>query len=513
MKPTRHSNIAVRSPLQYLPIFVLLSLVYFASRLHALNIMPLHFDEAVHLTRAIEVWHGHPFWDISDGRIINQWAIAAFYPQNAPVFAARFATILVSLPGLAAGYALVRRWFGQSAGFLAAVLWITCPYLFFYERTALIDGEVGALAVVAVWASLHLTQTGRNRDALIAGLALAIALLFKFTALPFALSVGLIVLFIGKTPWRKRILHLLLIGAVVAACFAVPVLYAALHQGFGTAAGWLAGGGGTLTLDSNLQTFGAQLTDYGTVIWSVLLIIGLIGILAACVVPSLLADRPRRDLIVLLVAAILPLITILLITRFVMPRHLAVCMAILVILAGGGLGLLVQTIVRLSANTTWLAPALTGAAAILLAVGIIPFAAAAYTNPGTLPLPSIERQQYQTGYSSGFGLREAVLDFPNTVGKVGTLILSSMYPDGCRLANFYDTWGYKMRCSDLLTLDGLKAQIKDQQEVFVLVEALPGGLHLKDAPGVQAEQIAAYPRPGESAESASVSLWRVQLTK
>src|SRR5262249_10238566 len=155
--------------------------------------------------RAIEVWHGHPFWQISDGRIINQWVIAALYPQNAPVFAARMATILVVLPGLAAGYALARRWFGRTSALFAAVLWMGCPYLFFYERTAMIDAEAGALAVLAIWAALRLVRTGSRRDALLTGLALAVAMLFKFTATPFMISVGLLVLCLGQTPVRQRL--------------------------------------------------------------------------------------------------------------------------------------------------------------------------------------------------------------------------------------------------------------------------------------------------------------------
>src|SRR5579859_1224900 len=88
-----------------LPLAVVLLLIWFGSRLPALDKMPLFVDEGVHLTRASEVWHGHPFWNISDGKIINQWPIALFYPQHAPVFVARMATVLVALLGLTAGFA------------------------------------------------------------------------------------------------------------------------------------------------------------------------------------------------------------------------------------------------------------------------------------------------------------------------------------------------------------------------------------------------------------------------
>jgi hypothetical protein len=514
-----HASKQSRSSLRYLAVFVALAVIYIGTRVYALTIMPLHFDEEVHLTRAIEVWRGHPFWDISDGRVVNQWAIAAFYPQNAPVFVSRIATILVSLTGFAAGYALARRWFGPLAGFIAGISWLTCPYLFFYERTALIDAEAGALAVVAIWASLRLVTTGRRRDAALTGLALATALLFKFTAIPFVFSVGLIVCFLGKIPWRQRLVNLVLIGLVMLACFAVPLIYAARHQGFSVVTGWLIGSGGQgLSLAWNLEVLQAQLIGYGTLVWSVLLGVGLIGIVTFIVSPSIHLGniRTRRDTILLLLASMLPLAIILIMTKFVMPRHIVVAVPILIVLLGSGLGILVEPIAHAQAPFTWLGLARTGAVLGLLMLGIIPFAQTAYTAPDTLTLPLIERQQYLTGYSAGFGLREAVLDFPHTVGKVGIPIIASMYPDGCRLANFYDTWGYNMHCTDAPALNAIQSAMAAQPTnsiVYVLAEAQPIGLDpawFKTLVQVKITRIAGYPRPGETPETASITLWRLE---
>ena len=136
--------------------FALLLLVLWFSRITALEALPLHNDEGLHLTRAVEVWNLHPFWEIRDGKIINHWAIALFYPQHDPVFAGRIATVFISLIGFAAGYALIKRLFGSWAALLAGALWITSPYLFFFERLALSDAEAGALVVLALWASWRL---------------------------------------------------------------------------------------------------------------------------------------------------------------------------------------------------------------------------------------------------------------------------------------------------------------------------------------------------------------------
>src|SRR5512134_803633 len=100
-------------------MWILLLLVLWAARLFALDSLPLHNDEGLHLTRAVEVWNLHPFWEIRDGKIINHFVIALFYPQNAPVFAGRIATLFVTIIGAAAGFALIRGRFGITAAVLA----------------------------------------------------------------------------------------------------------------------------------------------------------------------------------------------------------------------------------------------------------------------------------------------------------------------------------------------------------------------------------------------------------
>src|SRR5256885_16651336 len=85
---------------------IALILLFFASRIIALTALPLHNDEGLHLSRAVEFWNGHPFYDIEDGKVAGVWAIAFFYPRAAPVFAGRIATVFVGLLGIAAAIAL-----------------------------------------------------------------------------------------------------------------------------------------------------------------------------------------------------------------------------------------------------------------------------------------------------------------------------------------------------------------------------------------------------------------------
>lgn len=102
----------LRSPFA---VMVVAGILLFAGRIDGLTTLPLHNDEGLHLTRAIEVWNGHPFWAIHDGKIVNHWAIPLFYPQNAPDFVGRIPTILIALLGLSAGI-WIGRAFGGTAG-------------------------------------------------------------------------------------------------------------------------------------------------------------------------------------------------------------------------------------------------------------------------------------------------------------------------------------------------------------------------------------------------------------
>jgi hypothetical protein len=519
-------------------LLVLLLLLLLLSRVAALDALPLHNDEGLHLTRAVEVWRGHPFWEIRDGKIVNHWAIAVFYPQHAPVFAARLPTVLIGLIGLASAYILVYTRFGLTAALLAGGLWIASPYLFFYERLGFSDAEAGALVVVALLAALRLARTNRPLDAALTGLALALAALFKFTAVPFSLSVALIVLLLSRAPFARRLMLLMIVGVVVAACFAVPIGYLLLRGGdfFGIALGWIGGGsGGDPAFMSNLARLWATLTGYGSALWAMAMIAGLVGVAA-------FGGHLERTL---LAAVLLPLLIMMLFGREVLPRHYVVALPAALMLGGAGLGMMLQKIlsphppspspkvrgvetqgrllevplplgegfrVRAKGASTPISIIAFLALLALLAFGFVPFAAMAYSAPGDLPLPQEERRQFVTEHSGGFGLREAVQDFPNTVADE-LPVIGSMFPDGCRRANFYAVDGREMICTDAPGLPQIEAALAEYGAAYVLADTPPHiGADMEQVGeqlSAEVARVKAYPRPGESEETATVALWRV----
>jgi hypothetical protein len=484
-------------------IIIGLLLALWGSRIAALDRLPLHNDEGLHLQRAEKVWDGHPFWEISDGKVINHWPVALLYPQGNPVYAGRMATVLVAMIGLAAGYALVERQAGKYAAIIAAALWIASPYLFFFERLALSDAEAGALIVVAVWAAVLLIERGRRRYAVLAGLALAAAALFKLTAAPFALTVALIVLFGGSISWRQRTLALVIIGGVVVICFAVPVTYLLVTgRDFGVAFAWIDPGGqsgGGLALGDNLARLWDQLTGFGTLFWVGLLLSGLL--ILSIRLAAQTESQARRMGALVVVGGCVPVLIMAVFGHDVRPRHYVAGLPLVLLLAGWGWG-------RHIADRRRHAWPLTAFVLGMLAVGIVPFARAAYHDPGDMRLSAELRAEYITGHSAGFGLREAVLAFPKTIGAPGLPVVASMFPDSCKRANFYDTVGYDMVCPTAPGLTEIKAALAQSGTVYVLAERPPIGLRFEQT-DLPASRISGYPRPGETEETASVVLWRV----
>lgn len=492
---------APRRGVWVVPILILL--VYLITRLPALTALPLHNDEGLHLTRAVEVWNGNPFWEIRDGKIINHWLIAAFDPRHAPDFVGRIATVLVGAIGLAAGVALTGRAWGAIAALLAGALWIASPYLFFYERLAFSDAEAGAWIVVALAAALRFNASGRLRHAGLAGIALALAGLFKFTALPFALLIGLTVLLPPALPGRlrpphlrDRLIALAVIAGIGAAAFAVPVAVLLLRGAglFDIAAGWISAGGaagGSFGLLPNLERLAVLLLTFGPPLSSAALIVGL----AALIV---LAPGGRR----LTLYAALPLAAIVILGREVLPRHYVVALPLALLLGGAGLGALIG---RIPARVPLIAVVVG-----LLALGLIPFALDSYRDPAAAALPVEVRAEHVGDHSAGYALREALRDLPLHV-PAEARVIGSFFPDSCRRANFYAAPGYALLCADAPGIPVIEAALAAGGPVFVLTDSAPIiGLDVPAfaaARGLTAERLAAYARPDD--RDPAVVLWRI----
>jgi len=115
---------------------------------------------------------------------------------------ARMTCILFALIGGIACYFFALRLYGFLGGIVALVLWCFSPYILGHAATIMPDAHTASLAVVAVlgfWC--WLTKTGYQR-ACLAGLALGLAELTKFTLLVFY-PLFVLLWFVYRTPeWK-----------------------------------------------------------------------------------------------------------------------------------------------------------------------------------------------------------------------------------------------------------------------------------------------------------------------
>jgi len=460
----------------------------FASRLIALESLPLHNDEGLHLTRAVQVWRSYPFWEISDGKIVNHWLIALFYPQHQPVFSGRIATVLVALIGLAGGIAIGKLLGGLPSIAAISLLWIGTPFLFFYERTALSDSQAAAWAVLAVWLALRLARKPSLRVSALCGAALALAALFKLSAAPFAFSVALIVLASGTGDLRQRLRSLVAVAATALACFSPVLAYLALRgRDFGVAFSWLTGGARHAEPIENLRRLSDSLLGYGDALGAALWL-GAVLIGAAAGLVLL-----RRAVLIVAISA--PLVAMILIGVTPMPRHFLTNLPLWLVASGLGLGALWQRAPRV--RPAWLL--LSGA----LALNGAAFALTAYRTPEALALPALDREQFITGHSSGFALREAMQRLPELL-PLDVPIIGSMFPDSCRRANFYAV-GRQLLCADGGGRELLSAYLQARVSVCLLAEPPPIGIGI-DAYAERAHLRARFERPQNGAP---IHLWCV----
>ncbi|MBW8009943.1 MAG: dolichyl-phosphate-mannose--protein mannosyltransferase [Chloroflexi bacterium] len=120
---------------------------------------------------------------------------------------------VISIPVL---YALVKRHFGVFAGLTAALVLATVPVTVVTERNNTIDGLLVLTLLLAAWAFIIATETGKLRHlllgAVLVGLGFNIKMLQAFMPLP---AFYAIYFFGSKTEWWKRIVNLCIATVVL----------------------------------------------------------------------------------------------------------------------------------------------------------------------------------------------------------------------------------------------------------------------------------------------------------
>lgn len=226
------------SPLKRLAPALVILLMLISLALHLANLDALGNANAYY-TAAVKAMlqSGHNFFYVAaepggsvtvDKPPLGLWIEAAF------ALVLGVSGFSVSLPNILAGvfsipllYTMVKKYMGALAGLLAAVVMTFTPIFVATNRNNTMDGLLVGFLLLAAWAFIRATETGRARwvllGAFIVGLGFNIKMLQAFLPLP---AFYALYFFGSKEGWMRKMLNLglaTLLLAVVSLSWAVAV--------------------------------------------------------------------------------------------------------------------------------------------------------------------------------------------------------------------------------------------------------------------------------------------------
>lgn len=127
---------------------------------------------------------------------------------------------------------MARRFFGTAAGIGAAALFVTTPAMLGLGGLAITDMTMTAFYLAAVLALLRWLESGRHGDALLLGVASGLAVMSKFSAIPylgltFLAILGLRWAFAAKSPLRLLTTRRLRLGIELSIVAIIVTIWAA----------------------------------------------------------------------------------------------------------------------------------------------------------------------------------------------------------------------------------------------------------------------------------------------
>lgn len=165
-------------------IFIII--LFFATRIINLNIIPIFTDEAIYTYWSQIALHdpANRYISLVDGKqplFIWFGAVFLIFIKD-PLIATRSVSILSGLVSLIGIYLLTKELFGRKTARLSALLYVVLPFTLIYDRLALYDSLLTAICIFIVFFSLKLAISPRVDYALLAGLTIGLGLITKSSA-------------------------------------------------------------------------------------------------------------------------------------------------------------------------------------------------------------------------------------------------------------------------------------------------------------------------------------------
>jgi 4-amino-4-deoxy-L-arabinose transferase-like glycosyltransferase len=187
----------------------------FLLRIFRLTLLPIFADEAIYI-RWAQVMRAEEtlrFLPLSDGKQpLFMWSVIPFLKLfSDPLFAGRFLSVLTGIGTIIGVFLTTRLLFkSQKAAYVAAAIAAISPFMVFFDRMALVDSMLAALAVWTFYLSIVTAKTLRLDMAMMTGFVLGAGLLTKSPALFFAILLPTTILVINWPDKNKQRLLTLL---------------------------------------------------------------------------------------------------------------------------------------------------------------------------------------------------------------------------------------------------------------------------------------------------------------
>lgn len=193
---------------------VILAVVFLAIRLINLTLLPVFADEAIYIHWAQVIWHDatNRFIPLSDGKPpLFMWLMVPFLKViSDPLLAGRLLSVSSGLMTLFGTYLLAKKLFSKKVAILVGVFIVCQPFLFFYDRMALVDSMLTAFGVWSFYLALLLFEKPNLAKGMLLGTIWGGAMLVKPGGAFFPLLTPFFILLTPFKKWQKKIKKLII---------------------------------------------------------------------------------------------------------------------------------------------------------------------------------------------------------------------------------------------------------------------------------------------------------------
>ena len=389
-----------------LAVFASLSLIFLVSRIFSLTNLPIFTDEAIYI-RWAQIAFNDPNWlfiSLTDGKQpLFIWLIVlAMHFTPDPLLAGRIVSVLSGFLSIVGLYYLSMELFkNQKIAFISALTYVIYPFALVYDRMALYDSLVGAFAIWGIYLVIRLVRKPSLFLGVLLGIEVGLSNINKSNLFQtIFLSFPTVLLFnFGKTKFPERIVKPLIfiffagiISFAIYSLLRVSPFFYIINQKNGVFlypfSEWLANP--FLSFFGNLKALLVWFYNYTTLPLIALMFI------------SLIDKKFIKEKMTLILWFIAPLLALSFLGRVIYPRYILFMALPLLPLVSYSIYRIFEVV-----KNKYLATAL------VVTLLILPLKSDFYilTNFSKSDVPLTDKFQYDIGWPSGWGIREAVSFF------------------------------------------------------------------------------------------------------